>query len=425
MGEVKSDPSVYFCAVGNGFTLSLSKKGTVCSKGINNFGQLGRGFPNGGPDTKIPHPVIGIPERGAALVVGGFWHSAVVTVDNKLLMWGSNFSGQCGTGVMGGNFLTATPPIGALAEKDVRVAFVACSSFETVAVTTDGGVIVFGSNGCGQLGTGNNTNELNPVRLTCTVLEDVDIIGCATGGRTTYLISFDGRVFAMGSNFHGQLGLGHTNDVNTPTEIDAAHFGAPVAAVACNSHFMIALTCEGKLFSCGKGIRTPRPVDVVIDTFIVRIVACENDFFALSKEGKVFIAARNEGIGTLSLIIPPFQKLVDELEDTTVRSIGGGSCAREAVFLTGEPPTEPGFDGPLVFAMQKPAAHEPSADAIAAAEALKPSCKKGVSVVTTIASTGPPLKKVTQGMKRKREDEDYSSSSEEDETNDKDAKPLC
>ena len=58
----------------------------------------------------------------------------------------------------------------------------------------------------------------------------------------------------MGSNYRGQLGLGHTNAVNTPTEIDAQHFGGQkVAAVASGGLPTLMLTVEGRLFACGAG----------------------------------------------------------------------------------------------------------------------------------------------------------------------------
>jgi alpha-tubulin suppressor-like RCC1 family protein len=355
MFKVESNHSVRMAAVGNGFTLLLSIIGTVCARGINNLAQLGRGFTNG-DDTHIPRPVTGIPNRDAAQnavaqVAAGFYHAACVTVCGKLFMWGSNFSGQCGTGVEGGSVLTATSPLGALADDGVQVAFVACGGFETVAVTTDGHVIVFGDNATGQLGRGNTHQEPLPVRLTCTVLDGVHIIGCATGGRTTYLVSSDGRVFAMGSNYHGQLGLGHMHDVNTPTEIDNVHFGAPVVAVACNGNYMMALTKEGRLFVCGEGLTTPQPV--VVDAFIVRIVASDKVFFVLTNEGRVFSIGRVVGVGHNNGLPNPPQIVPGVLADTTVRAIGGGSCAMGAILLTGKPPDTPGVDKPLKFEWQR------------------------------------------------------------------------
>jgi alpha-tubulin suppressor-like RCC1 family protein len=140
---------------------------------------------------------------------------------------------------------------GALADADVRVVFVACGSYHKMALTSDGGVTAFGYNYSGQLGTGNNNfRQPTPERLVCAALDGVRIVGCAAGGHFTQLLSDDGRVFATGQNNYGQLGTGDTAAVNTPTEIDAAHFGgAPIAAVACGDCHTMAITRgEGKLY---------------------------------------------------------------------------------------------------------------------------------------------------------------------------------
>ena len=66
--------------------------------------------------------------------------------------------------------------LGARAAEDVRGAFVAGGSSHTVAGTTDGGVIVFGGNSYGPLGTGNNDNSLTPTLLTCAALDAADCL---------------------------------------------------------------------------------------------------------------------------------------------------------------------------------------------------------------------------------------------------------
>ena len=111
----------------------------------------------------------------------------------KQQLWESNVFGQRGTGMAAGDVLAATRcDFGALAGADTLVVFVACSCFHTVVLTSDGGVIAFGSNPHGQLGTVNNNAQ--------------------------------------------------------PT--DAAHFGgAPIAAVTCGHNHTLAITRgEGRLY---------------------------------------------------------------------------------------------------------------------------------------------------------------------------------
>ena len=196
-------------AEGSAFTLLLASDGELWAAGGNYFGQLGRTHRNNyDPDNRILRRVTGFGGERVTRISAGFYHGAALMESGQLFVWGSNSSGQCGTGAAGGSVLVATRcAAGALAD-DVLVVFVACGGFHTVALTSDGGVIVFGYNVSGQLGTGNTAwTQSTPERLTDAMLDGVRIVGCAAGDNYTILVSDEGRVFAMGGNSIGQLGL--------------------------------------------------------------------------------------------------------------------------------------------------------------------------------------------------------------------------
>ena len=351
-------------AAGYAFTLLLADDNQLFAVGSNECGQLGRGHNNeNDPDNRVPRPVTGFGLERITLVAAGYGHCAAVTEGGKVLLWGWNAYGQCGTGTAGGNVLAATRcDSGALADADVRVVFVACGGRHTVALTSDGGVIVFGYNGCGQLGAGNNDRQPTPERLACAALAGVRIVGCAAGAYFTQLVSDDGRVFATGSNDHGQLGTGDTTRVNTPTEIDAAHFGgAPVAAVACGSYHTMAITRgEGKLYCWGEGAfgrtglghtddaTTPQPVvGALADARVVRIAGGWNHSCALAEDGRVFAFGRAPGIPAAGQQGTP--QLLQEgalAAGTTVCALSSGCYATHAAFAEGPPPAAPGARWP-------------------------------------------------------------------------------
>ena len=109
---------------------------------------------------------------------------------------------------------------------------------------------------------------------------------------------------------------------------------------------------------------------------------------------------------------------------------GGVGCrASHSVFVAGTPPAEPGFELPLVFAMQKPAAHKPSDDAIAVSAALKPPQQRDErgGAAAARAPAAPPLKAAAQGTKRKHEEEDCESESSafDEGGSAAEAEPLC
>ena len=174
-------------------------------------------------------------------------------------------------------------------------------------------------------------------------------MGCAAGYSFTVLVSDEGCVFVKDTSSYGQLSLGHTNDVNTPHEMDAAHVdGAPIAAAACGQRHMLALMHEGKLFRCeGHG---PRPA--LTDTRVVRITANDRHSIALVENGHVFGFGAGGGISAGGAQGVP-QLLVGAVTDATVC---GGSCHANVprinshtVFIAGLPPTDPGFEPLLVL----------------------------------------------------------------------------
>ena len=436
-------------AVGNALTLLLADDNLLFAVGSNENGELGRGHSNDGdPDNRVPRPVTGFGLERITLVAAGYSHCAAVTEGGKVLPWGRNCSGQCGTGTAGGNVLAATRcDSGALADADVRVVFVACGYAHTMALTSDGGVIAFGDNGYGQLGTGNNDRQPTPERLACAALVGVRIVGCAAGAYFTQLVSDDGRVFAMGDNDHGQLGTGDTTAVNTPTEIDAAHFGgAPVAAVACGADHTMAITRgEGKLYCWGEGgcgatglghtddATTPQPVvGALADARVVRIAAGMHHSCALAEDGRVFAFGTAVGIPAAGRQGTP--QLLQEgalAAGTTVCALSTGFRAEHAAFVAGPPPAEPGYEAPLGFAMQKPAAKEPDPAAVAALAALRPPADEGGGAAAASSSAaaggGAASAGSEQGTKRKRDgpsddDDDESGAHEE---GGEDAAPLC
>jgi len=422
---------------GYSFTLLLADDNQLFAVGSNAHGQLGRGHSNDDdPDNRVPRPVTGFGLERITHIATGFGHCAAVTEGGKLLLWGRNLFGECGTGTA--NVLAATRcDSGALEDADVRVVFVACGFAHTVALTSDGGVIAFGGNYCGELGTGNNDfRQPTPERLACAALVGVRIVGCAAGALFTQLVSDDGRVFATGHNDHGQLGTGDTTYVNTPTEIDAAHFGgASVAAVACgSSHTMATTRGEGKLYCWGEGT-TPQPVvGALADARVVRIAAGMHHSCALAEDGRVFAFGDCAGIPAAGQQGTP--QLLQEgalAAGTTVSALSTGSFATHAAFVEGPPPSEPGFEAPLVFAMQKPAAKEPDPAAVAALAALRPPDEGGGAAAASssaAAGGGAASAGSEQGMKRKRDGQSDDDDDDDDENGaheegGEDAAPLC
>ncbi len=131
--------------------------------------------------------------------------------------WGGNNKGQLGNG----------SKVAAHQQSPVRMAdltgavAIACGNLHTMVLLQNGDLYTCGWNYWGQLGTGDTTDSLVPVR----VMTGVKAI--AAGGSHSLALTNDGAVFAWGHNYYGQIGVGkdpvHDGDdwwrVTTPTQV--------------------------------------------------------------------------------------------------------------------------------------------------------------------------------------------------------------
>lgn len=93
-------------------------------------------------------------------------------------------------------------------------------------------------------------------------MEDVVVKQVVCGGLHTLMLLQDGRVFGMGDNTYGQVGVplssqesseesSEQNLVELPVEIKAFEWN--VKTLACGDEFSVALTTAGDVFTWGRG----------------------------------------------------------------------------------------------------------------------------------------------------------------------------
>ena len=126
----------------------------------------------------------------------------------------------------------------------------------TLTLLEDGSVCVFGSNECGQLGTGTTIEQHNPIVLsTALVFAGEKMVMVATGVLHSACVSEVGAVWTWGNNSNGQLGrgpAGHSDWNYTPGRIGPSSFGhSPAMMVVCGSFFTIILTDAGHVWTFG------------------------------------------------------------------------------------------------------------------------------------------------------------------------------
>ena len=174
----------------------------------------------------------------------GNHHTAAIKTDGSLWIWGANSSGQLGINTA---TLTSTP-VTTFAGGNTWKS-VACGSFHTAAIKTDGSLWTWGSNDRGQLGNnGYGGNRSTPVTTFAggTTWKQVSAMG------HTAAIKTDGSLWLWGAQNSGQLGInvgGAFQGRGTPVTTFAG--GTTWKSVSVGNDYTAAIKTDGSLWTWG------------------------------------------------------------------------------------------------------------------------------------------------------------------------------
>ncbi|XP_057350503.1 RCC1 and BTB domain-containing protein 2 isoform X4 [Manis pentadactyla] len=224
-------------------------EGEVFTWGHNAYSQLGNGTTN---HALVPcHISTNLSNKQVIEVACGSYHSLVLTSDGEVFAWGYNNSGQVGSGS------TANQPIPRRVTSCLQnkaAVNITCGQMCSVAVVNTGEVYVWGYNGNGQLGLGSSGNQPTPCRVAA--LQGIRVQRAACGYAHTLVLTDEGQVYAWGANSYGQLGTGNKSNQFYPTpvvvekdriiEVAACHSGHTSAAKTQGGHVYMWGQCRGQ-----------------------------------------------------------------------------------------------------------------------------------------------------------------------------------
>jgi len=179
---------------------------------------------------------------------------------------------------------------------DKKFNHLATQNNSTLALSSDGSMYAIGTNSSYQLGLGNNSNPYNifvpsvSANVITPFNDNIDKISC--GYDHTAIIIGD-KLYTMGKNYNGQLGLGDTVPRFSFTQIPGSF-----KDVFCNNDNTFALSSNGLLLGCGRNSNgelglnnTTSPilslkVENLSGTWI-NVFPCQSRTFALSSDNSL------------------------------------------------------------------------------------------------------------------------------------------
>ena len=242
-------------AAGEMRTLAITANGELWAWGSNLLGRLGLGDDGGpGTDRSIPTRVDAANNWASASLDN--WSSVAITTNGELWAWGQpGLEGLEGFGELNIN----TPTRVGTAN---NWASVSVGGGGTMAITTNGELWAWGNNGSGELGLGDNTWRNMPTRVgyrsdwvsVSTSSWDFEEGDFTIRGAFTLAVTANGELWAWGSNFAGQLGLGDSGwdtNRNTPTRVGDRSDWVSVSTSERGRGHSFAVTANGELWAWG------------------------------------------------------------------------------------------------------------------------------------------------------------------------------
>jgi alpha-tubulin suppressor-like RCC1 family protein len=232
-------------AAGEGQSLALTSAGQKLAWGSNIYGQLGNGTVTSGSST----PVVVLQPRATVFtaIAAGAYHNLALTSAGRVWAWGMNNFGQLGNATI----TDSSVPVAVGIPSGTTVTAIAAGAYHSLALTSTGSVLAWGTGLDGQLGNG-TTTTINSTPLWVSLPTGTTVTALAGGpmSRSSLALTSTGQMLAWGYNINGQLGNGTTVNSTTPVAVSLPA-STTVTAIAGGDNFSLALTSTGKELAWG------------------------------------------------------------------------------------------------------------------------------------------------------------------------------
>lgn len=248
-GSLNGKHIVKVCA-GFQHSLAIDSEGAIHAWGDNDGRQLGTGATSSFTNTPALVTTSGVlNDKHIIDLAGGMYHTVCLDSSGKCYAWGDNSYGEVGDN---STTLRATPvevhSTGVLSGKNIKK--VTSGLSHCVVLDSNGNIYSWGRSFSGALGNGSTTSSSVPVAvdLGSRVATCMD-----TGAHHSLICASDGNLMAWGNNDYYQIGLGGTAPQLTPALVTQLGELSPatVRLVFTGGFFSGAITASGRVYSIG------------------------------------------------------------------------------------------------------------------------------------------------------------------------------
>ena len=184
----------------------------------------------------------------------------------------------------------------------------------SLAIGSDGKLYAWGYNYYGQLGDGTTTDHDSPEAIT--LAPGVTPTAISAGEEFSLAIGSDGNLYAWGFNYDGTLGDGTTTEHNSPEAITLAP-GVTPTAISAGVQASLAIGSDGNLYAwgvngdgeLGDGTTTehnsPEAITLAPGVTPTAIAAGDNSSLAIGSDGNLYAWGANGSRSSSGTAPPP------------------------------------------------------------------------------------------------------------------------
>lgn len=224
-------------------TFAINKNGNVYVFGFNLSGELGLGNSN--------NQFVPVKNN----ILNNFPYEEIKTayfqnfllINGKLYVWGSNLSGQLGLSDCEDRYIPTEVEF--FSKNEIKIKNVYTGHSHNFATTTENILYVWGSNLFGELGLGENAEEIHYTPVELKFFRGIPIKDIKTNSNSTFVLTEDGKLYSFGYNGSGQLGLGHRNNINIPQRVIANN--KSIEKIITGRESIIVVTTDGSFYGWG------------------------------------------------------------------------------------------------------------------------------------------------------------------------------